>query len=278
MLVVGLSASETAAVLDKAGRVAARVHVACLNSAQNTVLAGREADLRRVEALLPDGTFKSWVAGNIAFHCPLVEPILQDMHTQLSPFLPADPVQEAAPGEEGQTLDASQVLSMLRASGRASQEESDVTFISTVTGDVYEGPLSPAYWLRNVREAVQFQGAVETLLRLPDCPKYVLEVGPHKTLLAPLLQTAQAVGGDKGFTAALSTLKRGEADDAMFMHMLAKLFEAGMHTLSLDRWFRRDEDYELLRDMPGHPMIKTRLFKVRQSRATPADSRLTAWH
>jgi acyl transferase domain-containing protein len=107
------------------------VEIACVNSPESVVLASSEERLTEVQGLLPEGTLKAFVPGNIAFHSSRVEPILDGMRQRLS-FLNKRPKTWGLP------------------------------FVSSVTGKV-ETQLDANYWCENVRRAVLFQKTIETV-------------------------------------------------------------------------------------------------------------------
>jgi acyl transferase domain-containing protein len=201
MLAVGMSEASAKELLSgRLSQTTASVEIACINSPNSVVLAGPAVELEAVSDLLPPGMRSSLVPGNIAFHCSLTQPIVDKLAKRLQPVL-------------------SRRKGISRANGSA-------PFISTVSGRVHKGPLDAAYWVDNVRQPVRFQQvcgssrrrdsplcrlfarigchvlcaylwrlqAVETLCQMDPLPGLVLEIGPHRTLVGPLLQTVRGLG------------------------------------------------------------------------------------
>ncbi len=136
-----------------------RVEIACENSPANTVICGREDDLRPVmQELDKRGLQNRLIPGNIAFHSRVMDAIKDDVLGALS-FLDA------------RSFDA------------------DVPFVSSVTGAVTER-LDSAYWWSNIRQPVLFASAMETVTR-DHRPDVVLEVAPHSALQPVIAQCVE---------------------------------------------------------------------------------------
>ena len=108
LLAVGMSEEKVQDII----RGMADIEIACVNSPESVVLASSEERLKEVAELLPEGTMKALVPGNIAFHSSRVEPILGSMKQRLS-FLDKRPKTWGLPyissvtGKLESTLDAS---------------------------------------------------------------------------------------------------------------------------------------------------------------------------
>ena len=98
----------------------------------------------------------------------------------------------------------------------------DVWFESTVTGEPQD--LDAAYWYRNLRETVRFEGAVRRLVER-GCDVFV-EVSPHPVLGVGLREVVEDGGGT-----VLGSLRRGEDD---VERMLRSLGEAWAHGVEVD--------------------------------------------
>ncbi|MFF6853692.1 SDR family NAD(P)-dependent oxidoreductase, partial [Streptomyces antimycoticus] len=96
--------------------------------------------------------------------------------------------------------------------------EGRVPFYSTVTGRVMDtAELDAGYWYRNLRETVEFQGTVETLVRqghtvfVEASPHPVLTIGVQDTADAtdtPIITTGSLRRDDGGLVSFLTTLAR----------------------------------------------------------------------
>ncbi len=197
------------------GRRPVEVEIACENSSANTVVCGREDDLRPVIDELDRRNFQHrLIPGNIAFHSRVMDAIEDDVLDALA-FLDA------------RAFDA------------------DVPFISSVTG-VESQRLDSAYWWSNIRQPVRFAAAMETIKR-DYRPDVVLEISPHSALV-PIV--AQCVEGIAPPPAVISTFKRDADACTAFLEALGALFRAGV-TLDFAAQYPRPEPIVHL--LPGHP-------------------------
>ena len=203
----------------------ADVEIACVNSPESVVLASSEERLKEVGDLLPEGTQKAMVPGNIAFHSSRVEPILPAMKARLA-FLDKRPKTWGLP------------------------------YISAVTGKL-ESNLDSSYWVENVRRPVLFQKAIETIFSQDTCPDVVIEIGPHKTLCSPIAQVLSAMG--KSAT-VLCPLKKNDTCSLRFLEALGQVFEKGIQ-VDCKAWYQ-ELGYAFEEDMPKHPFIKKRLHEM----------------
>ncbi|XP_072176746.1 probable polyketide synthase 1 [Diadema setosum] len=69
----------------------------------------------------------------------------------------------------------------------------NIPFYSTLTGARYEGDFKTAYWWDNIRNAVEFQSAIENILRDLECDMF-LECAASATLLSSCNQIAKGSG------------------------------------------------------------------------------------
>ena len=206
------------------------VEIACVNSPTGTVLAGLQAVLDQVKEKLPVGTFSAFVHGNIAFHSSHVEPILPEMQRRLA------------------FLDSPNRISM--------RTETSPVFVSTVTGEE-TNQTDSRYWCKNVRSAVVLEHAVQCIFADEEtAPDVVVEIGPHKTLAGPLLESIKAAGRE---AVVLSTLTRNGHCLHVMMGLLATLFEKNIK-LELHGLYNA-LDYTMV-DLPKHPFIKTRMHEL----------------
>ncbi|WUI01416.1 acyltransferase domain-containing protein [Spirillospora sp. NBC_00431] len=102
-----------------------------------------------------------------------------------------------------------------------------VTFISTVTGAVLDTKaMDAAYWVTNLRDRVDFDGAVRTAMELGY--RVFIEVSPHPVLAAGIVESAADAGVD---AAVIGTLRR---DDGGLPRLLAALAEAWVSDVNVD--------------------------------------------
>ncbi|MER7826729.1 type I polyketide synthase [Streptomyces sp. NPDC096097] len=100
---------------------------------------------------------------------------------------------------------------------------SSVAFYSTVSGERMDtAGLDAGYWVRNLRERVQF----EPVMRLLVGQEYGLfvESSPHPVLTMAMQETQESVVGSG---AAVGSLRRGEGGAGRFLTSLAEAYVAG---------------------------------------------------
>ncbi|GAA4232332.1 hypothetical protein GCM10022254_31910 [Actinomadura meridiana] len=100
----------------------------------------------------------------------------------------------------------------------------EVPFYSTVTGDLLDtGDLTPRYWFRNLREPVEFETAVRSLLR--DGHRAFVETSPHGALTVGTEETIDDAGAD---AVVVGTLRRDDGDLRRFLTSLAQAWTHGV--------------------------------------------------
>ncbi len=222
MLAIGLDRPGVEELLDgldvpfrQGGGRPVRVEIACENAPANTVICGREDDLRTVMAALDRRNLQNrLIPGNIAFHSRAMDAIEADVFAALA-FL------------DGRAFDA------------------DVPFVSSVMGTETER-LDSAYWWSNIRQPVRFAAAMEAVKR-EHRPGVVLELAPHSAL-QPLI--AQCVEDAASPPVSVPTLMRDADTRLAFHEALGALFRAGVSLDFAAQYPRPDPIVPLL---PGHP-------------------------
>ncbi len=192
-----------------------QVEIACENSPANTVICGREKDLRPVMEELDRCNLQNrFIPGNIAFHSRAMDAI-QDDALEVFSFL------------DDLSFDA------------------EVPFISSVTG-VETGRLDSAYWWSNVRQRVRFMDAMETIKR-DHRPDVVLELAPHSSLQPIIAQCMEDVPSPP---VSVPTLMRDQNACRGFLEAQGSLFRAGV-PLDFAAQYPRPEP--IVHCLPGHP-------------------------
>ena len=99
-------------------------------------------------------------------------------------------------------------------------------FVSNVTGTWIreEEAVDPAYWARQLRQAVRFGDGVALLLAEPH--RILLEVGPGHAL-STLARQHPAAGPGHAMIPTLRHAKQGDADPVFLLHALARFWLAG---------------------------------------------------
>lgn len=192
MAAVGMSASAIKEVMDELG-ITSEVEIAGINSPDNVTLSGNLESLLRIQAIVESKRiFFRLLDLDYAFHSKQMDSIRTDLAKRLA-SLPAP-----QPGE--------------------------ITFVSTVTGNVLDGTVLDAdYWWRNVREPVRFADAITRIAEL-GCRLFV-EIGPHAILQRYVTESLSAVNIQGRF---IPTLRRNDdglqriEEAAARLHLLAE--------------------------------------------------------
>ena len=210
------------------------VSVAASNSPTSTVLSGEIVALRGVvEALRTRHVQCRYLQVGCAYHSRQVDPLLPELAEELRDIRPQ-------PGL--------------------------IPFVSTVTTSVVAGErLVADYWVRNAREQVSFDGAVEHLKEDYDL---FLEVGPHPSLSGHLARCLQAGGRA---TAVLPTLRRDSDERTMLLRSLGALYALG-HAVN---WGRLTPTPARHVKLPSYPWRRARYWtqeEPKSSQHAPADA------
>lgn len=148
-----------------------------------------------------------------------------------------------------------------RTLGGLAPKASRALFVSSVDGKVTEGGMLTAdYWWRNIREAVRFESAVETLLDL-GVDRFV-EVGPHGILTGYVRAIAKAKNAD----AKTLFVMRREDGAASWGRSVSSVAAAWPHAALLAAWPSVSRD----RTLPRYRWAKKRFW----AEATPESRRL----
>ncbi|MGO1050362.1 SDR family NAD(P)-dependent oxidoreductase [Crossiella sp. CA198] len=150
-----------------------RLGIAAVNGPNATVVSGEYAALDELRAILEaDGIRVGSVAGDFPAHSAMFDRVHDRVLTALADLQPRTSL--------------------------------DVPMLSTVTGEwIDPAGLTAEYWFRNMRETVQFEPAVRTLLR--QGRGLFIEVSPHPVLVPGISGTID----DTGSTAVVvPTLRR----------------------------------------------------------------------
>ncbi|MGQ4361622.1 beta-ketoacyl synthase N-terminal-like domain-containing protein, partial [Streptomyces sp. SAS_272] len=175
------------------GKWGDRVTVAALNGPASTVVS---ADVETLDDILATAERENIRAGRVgidyASHSPHVNPAREQMLDLLAGITPRRP---------------------------------EVPFLSTVTGDWLEGPVTDArYWYDNLRNPVLLEPAVRALA-LAGHGAFV-EVSPHPVLIAPVKETVEDATGPRQ-AVVTGTLRRGQGGAARFQASLGALWSHG---------------------------------------------------
>ncbi len=224
---------------DLGGRLGAELVVAACNGPQISVVAGPAAAVSQLaQQLHAEGVPSRRLRARHAFHSPMMTPLAERFEQLV---------------------------------GAVSLRPPEIPWMSTVTGRwvTAEEVTAPAYWVRHLRQPIQFQQAMTTLWQEPD--RVVLEVGPGAALTSLALQLAPA-GAERLALASLPSSAGPEGDAGHLLTTLGKLWLAGARV----DWegFRGGERRHRLR-LPTYPFERRRYWvepDAGQPDAGPADS------
>ncbi|WP_257460229.1 type I polyketide synthase [Archangium lipolyticum] len=217
MAAVELSPEEARHELE---RYADRLSIGAINDARSVVLSGEPAALGEVlEALRARGISTRDLGVNYAFHSQ-----------QMAPLQPE----------------------LVEVLGRLETRPGSITMISTVSGRAIDGQaLDAAYWASNIREAVRFSDAVDTLL--DEGHRLFVELGPQPALSRYVSQALarRELGG-----AAVPSLRKGRDGHTVMLGALGGLHVKGF---SVD-WARLFPSGGSLVSLPLYPWQRSRYW------------------
>ncbi|MCX4561594.1 SDR family NAD(P)-dependent oxidoreductase [Streptomyces phaeochromogenes] len=225
---VGLPAEEAAQAL--AG-YENDVAVAAINSPTSTLLSGDGDALTKVLADLDAREVANRLVNvDFASHCPQMDALREDLLSELAHLAPQ-------PGT--------------------------IPLHSTLLNKVIDGSAMNAdYWVRNIRQPVDFVGAVRGQLALGDT--VFIEVSPHPLLVNGIRETGRADGQE---VTTVGSLRRQDDERGCLLAFAASLHTAGV-PLDFDALTGRGSFVPL----PTYPWQRTRhwISPAPQTAATPA--------
>lgn len=170
----------------------AKVSLAAVNSPTAVTISGDAESLEKVRRALRRGRVAStYLDVGYAFHSPQMDPVREELLQALA-FLEPRPAR--------------------------------VPIVSSVTGRMAEGAdWDAGYWWRNLRQAVRFAPAVDTLL--DEGVDVFLELGPQPTLVGSVKDCLTHAGAG---AAVLSPLRRDKGGPAHLLAALARLHVLGV--------------------------------------------------
>ncbi len=115
---------------------------------------------------------------------------------------------------------------LLEACASIVPRSGEVPFFSTVVGGVVDtGELGGEYWYRNLRETVQFEGAVRSLLG--NGYRAFVEVSPHPVLTIGVQEVIDEATDGSPEAVALGSLRRDEPAVERFLMSLSEIWACG---------------------------------------------------
>ncbi|KAK1148135.1 Type I Iterative Polyketide synthase (PKS) [Aspergillus melleus] len=226
------------------------IYVACINSPDNVTISGHSDLLNQLQVLLDaDNIRYRRLRTGVAYHTPQMRAI-------------ADAYEKSLQGLQ------------------AESPSRKTSFLSSVTGSAITdlGILyTPAYWVRNMVESVNFSGAITTGLSQPQNTKARklgatgkqgvtewLEVGPHGALQRPFREISRASTGNTTVRYA-STLDRRMGSISAFQTAMGTLHSVG-HSISItdvnqtSQLPLKQEHTNLLINLPAYPFNHSRRY------------------
>ncbi|KAJ5204653.1 polyketide synthase [Penicillium cinerascens] len=203
MLAVGLGATEIEDYIPE--EVAGSVTIACDNSPKSVTLSGRSEDIAIVKGILDEtGDFNRELKTGKAYHSPHMDdvaPLYSELYSNAHPNLTKEDLAWRQPF---------------------------APMVSSVTGaELAESDLGISYWCENLRNRVQFNSAVTTLIKSESYADVdiLVEIGPHPALAGPLKQVFAAEGLQKHHVA---TFKRGADSAIALLKTVGELYLKGV--------------------------------------------------
>ena len=162
------------------------VAIAAINGADKVVLSGRSQALIDINAQLEqDGIGTTWLTVSHGFHSPLMEPMLAEFEQFAGQIRFAPP---------------------------------EINFVSNLTGTwAIDDLADTGYWVRHVRQPVQFAAGMATLLR--DGYELFLEIGAKPILLGMAELPPDVL--------SVPSLRQGQPDPVQMLNSLAVLYQSG---------------------------------------------------
>lgn len=192
--------------------------VAAFNGPRSVTFSGSEAAVAAVERKLAgEGIFHRRLRVSVPYHSAAMEEIAGELRSALAGLHPRTPT---------------------------------VPLFSTVTGGVLDAPMDAEYWVRNVRDPVRFQDAIESATRWGS--SVFVEIGPHPALVRYIEEILEA---HEPRPVVLGTLHR-EKDDAEALETVVG--ELLARTEAFDRTLERAGR---LPDAPGYAWERRRLWR-----------------
>ena len=203
------------------------VAIAALNGPGNTVISGRRETVQElIKKFVEAGMKATPLTVSHAFHSPLMEPMLEAFE---------------------------------KVAAKVKHYPPRLALISNLTGQmVSPEEISKDYWVRQVREAVNFSASVQTVQ--DKGYQVFLELGPNPTLLGMASKCLP-----EGFGTWLPSLRKGREEWQQMLESLAALYVQGAEV----DWRGFDGDYQRRRVvLPTYPFQRKRYwFEVPEGRA-----------
>ena len=208
MLATGLSEDQIKPYLDLTAHLPGRLSIACFNSNTSTTVSESAYSIDALcSQLQGEGIFARRLNVDMAYHTPYMEP------------------------------GASWYLDHLQNIQKGDAPPHSITMFSSVSGSaIHPDELCrPQYWVDNMVSPVKFFQAMQSLTSDTQAERneLIIEIGPHKALLGPSVDTAQSNPATKTFDYR-SILERNKSSLRTALELVGYLFSRG-YAISLMR-------------------------------------------
>ena len=219
MVSVSLPAERVVELLEPFGQ---RLSLAAVNGPSAVVVSGETDALTELLLVCEAEQVRAkWIAVDYASHSVQVEAVKERLEAELRSISPGS---------------------------------GDVPFFSSVTGGLLDtAELDAGYWYRNLRQTVQFEGAIGALIG--DPVGAFVEMSPHPVLGMAVQETIEASGKDADAVAVIESLRREQGG---MEHFLVSLAHAHVHGIALD--------WRMLFDRPGTGPVELPAYAFQRKR------------
>jgi acyl transferase domain-containing protein/thioesterase domain-containing protein/acyl carrier protein len=207
--------------------LASELSIAAVNAPQQCVVSGPSDSVAELEQrLTKQGVLWHRLQTSHAFHSAMMEPIVESFLAQMS---------------------------------RISLRPPRIPYLSNLTGTWITAAeaTDPGYWAKHLRNTVRFSDCTAELLSQPN--RFMIEVGPGKTLTSLILQQIEDSGARSRARVISSLRRRDETvpDTAFLLNSLGQLWIAGQ---TID-WsaLHRAEDVKRI-PLPTYPFQRQRFW------------------
>ncbi|MBZ0218050.1 MAG: acyltransferase domain-containing protein, partial [Fimbriimonadaceae bacterium] len=214
MLAVGLSSSE---IESRIQGLQDRVSIAAINSLNSITLAGEITELKRLETEFEsENIFARMLNVEVPYHSSVMDEIADAFEASLQGISPT---------------------------------QTNVQLVSTVTGEVIDGSaLGADYWVRNIRQPVEFAHAIRGLIKNRD--QLFIEIGAHPVLATSI---AECLAAQDRSAPVVASLRRNLDDNSTFRAAVSQLYCHGIN-LVFERLFEAPTAWIKL---PTYPWQRT---------------------
>lgn len=222
MIAIGASQSHVRPMLKRVG--SAHAVVACVNAPSLVTVSGDERAIARIQALAEEeNLLNRRLKVDVAYHSPHMEDVARQYLESISGIVP--------------------------------QTSTNVKFHSSVKGCLIDtSNLTAEYWVENMTSPVQFLDGVQSMSEKVQGPDLLIEIGPHSTLKAPLMDIMKAHPSRPSKVRYLSALVRNKDAITTTLSLAASLYVMGAGVdVSAVNQVGKVKPPKILSDLPAYP-------------------------